>query len=64
MATRGSISGLRRLAFTPSPDSTALRVTSDPVPAVVGMADAGQPGPGDRSPPTDDLEVLQRVAHR
>jgi len=39
-ATAGSISGLRRLAFTPScsASSTALRVTSAPVPAVVGTA--------------------------
>ena len=40
----GSISGLRRLALTPSPASTALRVTSEPVPAVVGTATQGRPG--------------------
>ncbi len=39
-ATRGSISGLRRLTFTrcSGEAKTALRVTSAPVPAVVGMA--------------------------
>ena len=44
MAIFGSISGLRRLAFTPSPDSTEFRVTSEPVPAVVGTATHGRPG--------------------
>ena len=46
MAARGSISGLRRLAFTrcSGEDSTALRVTSEPVPAVVGMATKGAEG--------------------
>ena len=43
-ATLGSISGLRRLALTPPPDSTELRVTSEPVPAVVGTATQGRPG--------------------
>ncbi len=45
-ATRGIIVALRRLAFTPcSGDaSTALRVTSDPVPAVVGIATTGHDG--------------------
>ena len=43
-ATFGSISGLLRLALTPPPDSTELRVTSEPVPAVVGTATQGRPG--------------------
>jgi hypothetical protein len=43
-ATFGSMSGLRRLALTPPPDSTELRVTSEPVPAVVGTATHGKPG--------------------
>ena len=45
-ATRGSMSGLRRLAFTPCSGeaSTALLVTSEPVPAVVGMATNGSDG--------------------
>ena len=37
-------SGLRRLALTPPPDNTELRVTSEPVPAVVGTATQGSPG--------------------
>src|SRR6478672_7193187 len=42
-ATRGIISGLRRLAFRrcPGTASTALAVTSAPVPAVVGTATQG-----------------------
>ena len=42
-ATVGSISGLRRLTFTlcSGDASTALRVTSAPVPAVVGSAAKG-----------------------
>ena len=42
-ATAGSISGLRRLAFTASAVevSTAFAVTSEPVPAVVGTATYG-----------------------
>ena len=43
-ATFGSSSGLRRLALTPPPESTELRVTSEPVPAVVGTATQGSPG--------------------
>ena len=43
-ATFGSSSGLRRLALTPLPESTELRVTSEPVPAVVGTATHGSPG--------------------
>ena len=43
-ATLGRSSGLRRLALTPPPDSTAFRVTSEPVPAVVGTATQGRPG--------------------
>ena len=35
--------------MTPPPESTALRVTSEPVPAVVGHRDAGQAGPLDRA---------------
>jgi hypothetical protein len=40
------MSGLRRLAFTAGSAtvSTALRVTSDPVPAVVGIAAHGSAG--------------------
>ena len=46
IAMRGSIIGLRRLAFTPcsADPSTAFRVTSDPVPAVVGTAIIGNGG--------------------
>ena len=46
IATVGSIDGLRRLTFTraSSTMSTALRVTSAPVPAVVGMAIVGTEG--------------------
>ena len=46
IAARASISGLRKLAFTPcSGDaSTAFLVTSDPVPAVVGTATKGSDG--------------------
>ena len=42
-ASRGSMDGLRRLAFTrcAGDDSTAFRVTSLPVPAVVGTAMKG-----------------------
>ena len=45
-ARRGSIVGLRRLALMPCSGeaSTALRVTSAPVPAVVGMAMQGNDG--------------------
>ena len=41
-----SSNGLRRLTFTlcSGDDSTALRVTSEPVPAVVGMAMNGADG--------------------
>ena len=42
--------------------STALRVTSDPVPAVVGIATNGRARHGERQPLADHLEVLQRVA--
>nr|WP_276602970.1 hypothetical protein [Nannocystis pusilla] len=43
IAARGSIFGLRRLTLTrcASAASTALRVTSEPVPAVVGTATKG-----------------------
>ena len=43
MATRGSMDALRKLALTRCSvlASTALRVTSEPVPAVVGMAITG-----------------------
>jgi hypothetical protein len=43
IASRASMRGLRRLTLMPSPGdaSTALRVTSDPVPAVVGTAMKG-----------------------
>ena len=46
IATRASMSGLRRLALTPcSGDvSTAFFVTSEPVPAVVGTAMNGSDG--------------------
>ena len=46
MARRANISGLRILAFTlcAGKPSTALRVTSAPVPAVVGMAMNGNGG--------------------
>ncbi len=46
MARRGSIQALRRLTLTRCwwEASTALRVTSDPVPAVVGMAMKGSGG--------------------
>jgi hypothetical protein len=46
IAARGSISGLRRLAFTrcSGEASTALRVTSEPVPAVGGIATNGADG--------------------
>ena len=40
-AASGTMSGLRRLALTSPADSTALRVTSEPVPAVVGTATHG-----------------------
>ena len=42
-ASRGSMSGLRRLALTPCSGerSTALRVASAPAPAVVGTATIG-----------------------
>ena len=42
-ATPGSMCGLRRLALTPcvGEPRTALRVTSDPVPAVVGTQTHG-----------------------
>ena len=45
-ATRGIISGLRRLALTrcDGTASTALAVTSAPVPAVVGTATQGTAG--------------------
>jgi len=45
-ATRGSINGLRRLALTwcSGTASTALAVTSAPVPAVVGTATQGTEG--------------------
>ena len=45
-ATRGIISGLRRLAFSPCSGAarTALAVTSAPVPAVVGTATQGADG--------------------
>ncbi len=54
-ATQGSISGLRKLAFTRASGtvSTALRVTSEPVPAVVGAAKNGSGGrSSDRPAPT------------
>jgi hypothetical protein len=46
IATRGIISGLRRLALTrwAGEVSTALAVTSAPVPAVVGTATSGTEG--------------------
>ena len=45
-ATRGSINGLRKLTLTPcdGDPSTALRVASAPVPAVVGTAMKGTDG--------------------
>jgi hypothetical protein len=45
-ATRGNINGLRRLTFTrcSGEPNTALRVTSEPVPAVVGIATYGTAG--------------------
>ena len=45
-ATRGIISGLRRLALSrcPGAASTAFAVTSAPVPAVVGTATHGRAG--------------------
>ena len=45
-ATCGTMLTLRILALTPcvSEVSTALRVTSDPVPAVVGIASMGSDG--------------------
>ena len=43
---RAFVEGLRRLAFTrcSGEDNTALRVTSEPVPAVVGIATKGAEG--------------------
>ena len=55
-ATFGSSNGLRRLALTPSPARTALRVTSEPVPAVVGTATKGRPGRTIGRPAPIDLE--------
>jgi hypothetical protein len=53
-ARRGSIKGLRRLAFTRCSGEvrTALRVTSLPVPAVVGMATKGSDDRKGRPRPT------------
>ena len=46
MAAAGSMRGLRRLALTRCSGEarTALRVTSEPVPAVVGTATNGSDG--------------------
>jgi hypothetical protein len=58
MAMRGTIVRLRRLAFTPCSGeaSTALRVTSDPVPAVVGIASIGSDAFASGSPlPTTSM---------
>ena len=56
--------GLRRLAFTAvlGDASTALRVTSEPVPAVVGMATNGSDGRVSGWPRPIDLQVVERVA--
>ena len=64
MATRGARCGLRRLTLTccSRDSSTALRVTSDPVPAVVGMATNGKRRPFEGQPATDDFQVVERVA--
>ena len=63
IAARASISGLRRLAFTPcSGDaSTAFFVTSEPVPAVVGMAMNGSERCAQRLSAADDLKVVERI---
>src|SRR5579862_2447790 len=72
-ATRGSISGLRMLAFTPcSVDPrTALRVTSLPVPAVVGTAINGSgvtvmirpfPTPSRKSSGSPPLAAMAAIA--
>ena len=63
-ARRGSISGLRRLTLTrcSGEASTALRVTSAPVPAVVGTAMNGAEGRSSGLPRADHLQVVQRIA--
>ena len=56
--------GLRRLALTPcvGEPRTALRVTSDPVPAVVGTQTHGSDGRASGRPSPIDLEIAQRIA--
>ena len=57
------MSGLRRLALSwcSGTASTALAVTSAPVPAVVGTATQGAAGRVIGRPDPDDLQVVQRV---
>ena len=63
-ASRGNMEALRRLAFTrcSGEPSTALRVTSEPVPAVVGTAMNGAGAFTERLPAADHFEISQRPA--
>ena len=64
IAIRGRSDGLRRLALVRSADRTAFRVTSEPVPAVVGTATHGNGGLGERLTSANHLQVVQRVGSR
>ena len=61
---RGSMSALRRLTFTRCSGecSTALRVTSAPVPAVVGTAMKGNGALTSRLPFANHFKVIERIS--
>ena len=58
------MSGLRRLTLTrcSGEASTALRVTSEPVPAVVGIAMKRSRSFGERLAAANDLQVIEQLA--
>ncbi len=64
-ARRGSIWGCARLTLCRCRGgrNTALRVTSAPVPAVVGMAMHGQQGFSRARPASDDLQIISDRPH-